>query len=151
GGTVTTANPLMTVDELVKQLADAGATVLITVPPLLDRARQAADQSGVRDVLVFGEAVGVTRFAELLGAGEALPAVDIDPAEDVVALPYSSGTTGLCKGVMLTHRNLVANCLQTDGPQPLGEGDVTIGVLPFFHIYALNVVLNRGLANGASI
>jgi acyl-CoA synthetase (AMP-forming)/AMP-acid ligase II len=52
---------------------------------------------------------------------------------------------------MLTHRNLVANCLQTDGPQPLGEGEVTIGVLPFFHIYALTVVLNRGLANGATI
>jgi acyl-CoA synthetase (AMP-forming)/AMP-acid ligase II len=151
GGTVTTANPLLTVRELVTQLADARATVLITVPALLDKARQAADQSGIRDLLVFGEAVGVTPFAELLGVGEAPPAVDIDPAEDVVALPYSSGTTGLCKGVMLTHRNLVANCLQTDGPQPLGEGEVTIGVLPFFHIYALTVVLNRGLANGATI
>jgi acyl-CoA synthetase (AMP-forming)/AMP-acid ligase II len=77
--------------------------------------------------------------------------VDINPAEDVVALPYSSGTTGLSKGVMLTHRNLVANCLQTDERQPIGEGDVTIGVLPFFHIYALTVVLSRGLANGATI
>ena len=151
GGAVTTANPQLTVHELAKQLADAQATVLVTVPQLLDKARQAADQAGVRDVLVFGDADGATPFTQLLEAGDEPPAVDINPTEDVVALPYSSGTTALSKGVMLTHRNLVANCLQTDGPQPLGDGDVTIAVLPLFHIYALTVVLNRGLANGATI
>ena len=149
GGTVTTANPQLTAHELAKQLADAHATMLVTVPQLLDKARQAADQAGVRDILVFGDAY--MPFAGLLEAGDDPPAVDINPTEDVVALPYSSGTTGLSKGVMLTHRNLVANCIQTDGPQPLGDGDVTIAVLPFFHIYALTVVLNRGLANGATI
>ncbi len=151
GGTVTTSNPLLTVHELVKQLADANATVLVTVPELMDKARPAAEQAGVREVIVFGEADGATSFSALLESGEEPPEVPINPADDVVALPYSSGTTALSKGVMLTHRNLVANCLQTDDHQPLGKDDLTVVFLPLFHIYALTVVLNRGLANGATI
>ncbi len=151
GGVVSTANPLLTADELAKQLADAHATMLVTVPQVLDKAWQAAEQAGVRDVFVIGDAGRGIPFAELLEAGGEPPTVEIDAGEDLVALPYSSGTTGLSKGVMLTHRNLIANCLQIDGPEPLRAGDVTIAVLPFFHIYGMSVVLNRGLANGATI
>jgi acyl-CoA synthetase (AMP-forming)/AMP-acid ligase II len=154
GGTVTTSNPLLTVHELAKQLGDARATVLVTVPELLDKARAAAEMVGIGDVVVFGqtgEADGATPFSALLDADNEPPDVHINAADDVVALPYSSGTTALSKGVMLTHRNLVANCLQTDGLQPLGDDDLTVAVVPFFHIYGLTVLLNRGLANGATI
>ncbi len=66
-------------------------------------------------------------------------------------LPFSSGTTGASKGVMLTHRNLVANMEQIRAVHRIGADDVLIGVLPFFHIYGQTVVVNLGLAQGATI
>ncbi|HET7746985.1 MAG TPA: AMP-binding protein [Vicinamibacteria bacterium] len=153
GGVVTTANPLFTADELAQQLFDCRARLLVTVPPFLEKARAAAAKAGVEEVFVFGEAEGATPFAALLAEEGGLPAVRIDPANDVVALPYSSGTTGLPKGVMLTHRNLVANIEQCCAlPGSLArEGDRVIGVLPFFHIYGLVVIMNAGLRVGATI
>jgi acyl-coenzyme A synthetase/AMP-(fatty) acid ligase len=75
--------------------------VLVTVPPFLETARAAADKAGVTGVLVFGEADGATPFASLLTDGGTPPRVRIDPASDLAAPPYSSGTTGLPKGVEL--------------------------------------------------
>ena len=93
------------------QLIDAGATRLVTIPMFLDTAVEAIDGTSVQELFVLGEAEGHRSFEELLGEplDEQVP-VDLD---DVVVLPYSSGTTGLSKGVMLTHRNLVANIVQT--------------------------------------
>jgi 4-coumarate--CoA ligase len=72
--------------------------------------------------------------------------------DHVVALPYSSGTTGLSKGVMLTHRNLVANVAQCLGAAlPMGGDDSFVAVLPFFHIYGMQVLMNCGLRAGARI
>ena len=97
GGVNTTANPLLTEDELSKQLLDSGARLLVTVPELLEKATAAAQRSGVEEVFVYGEADDAMPFASLVQTRGEPPEVAIDPAEDVVALPYSSGTTGLPK------------------------------------------------------
>jgi acyl-CoA synthetase (AMP-forming)/AMP-acid ligase II len=149
GGIVTTANPLYTADELRFQLRDTGAKFLVTAPPFLERARDAARGTSVREIFVLGDAEGATPFAALLAAGDDPPAVPIDPATDLAALPYSSGTSGRPKGVMLTHRNLVAVTRQVEAQGQLDEGWRTAGVLPFFHIYGLVVLMNFPLYFGA--
>ena len=154
GGINTTVNPLYTADELAKQLVDSRARFLVTVPPFLDKAQEAARKSGVEAVFVFGAAEGARPFAELLQGGGDPPTVALDPANDLVVLPYSSGTTGLPKGVMLTHRNLVANLCQCEGMknfEAFGERDVVVAVLPFFHIYGMVVIMMLGLAGGGTI
>jgi acyl-CoA synthetase (AMP-forming)/AMP-acid ligase II len=151
GGVNTTANPMLTPDELAQQLTDSGARMLVTVPGLLDKGLAAAQRAGVEEVFVYGEAEGATPFARLLKDGGEPPEVDIDPAEDLVALPYSSGTTGLPKGVMLTHRNLVANLCQMAAPHEMTDDDVVMAVLPFFHIYGMVVILNASLTRGATL
>ena len=154
GGVCTTVNPLYTAAELAQQLRDARARLLLTAPPCLDKAREAAGKSGVEEIFVFGSVEGARPFAELLQAGDDPPRVRIDPPEDLVVLPYSSGTTGLPKGVMLTHRNLVANLCQCEGMEnfdAFGERDVTMAVLPFFHIYGMVVIMMWGLAGGGTI
>ncbi len=154
GGINTTANPLYTADELAKQLADSRARFLVTVPAFLDKAQEAARKSGIEEVFVFGSADGATPFSDLLQAGGEPPAVRIDPGADLVVLPYSSGTTGFPKGVMLTHRNLVANLCQCEGMknfEGFAENDITIAFLPFFHIYGMVVIMMLGLAGGGTI
>lgn len=151
GGIVTPVNPLYTAPELAHQLKDAGAKYLLTIPPLLDKAEEAARGTSVQEIFVFGEAEGATPFDSLLENDGVLPEVEIDPREDLVALPYSSGTTGVAKGVMLTHYNMVANLCQLRDHDMTDERDTLIAILPFFHIYGMNVVMNYGLHKGASI
>ena len=151
GGINTTVSPLYTVAELSAQLKDSGARYLLTVPPCVEKAEQAANESGVREVFVFGETERGTPFGSLLAAENAPPAAHIDPREDLVVIPYSSGTTGLPKGVMLTHHNLVANILQAAAPLGLREDDIMLGVLPFFHIYGMTVIMNLALHVGATV
>ena len=156
GGVVTTVNPLYTSGELAKQLRDARARFLITAGPFVDKAREAAAEAGgIEKIFTFDGAPGTTPFSALLDSEELENPPQIDPATDLVALPYSSGTTGLSKGVMLTHRNLVANMAQLLGTRSLvrelKKDDTLIAVLPFFHIYGLLVIMTNALSRGAAI
>jgi len=154
GGINTTINPLYTARELLNQLNDAGARFLVTTPLFLDKELEAVIGSSVEEIFVLGEATGATPFSDLLSVGNSPPEVTINPRDDLVVLPYSSGTTGLPKGVMLTHHNLVANLCQFHGfeSQPrLEENDIVLAVLPFFHIYGMVVVMKLALAHGATV
>jgi acyl-CoA synthetase (AMP-forming)/AMP-acid ligase II len=151
GGVVTTINSLSTVPDAAYQLRDARARFLVTVPSFMDRAVPAAEQVGIEEIFVLGSASGATSFAALLEGGAPAPRAAVGSARDLAVLPYSSGTTGFPKGVMLTHRNLVANLLQTASVHHVAEQDRIIAVLPFFHIYGMQVVLNLALWRGATL
>ncbi|MEY3005484.1 MAG: hypothetical protein RLZZ491_2660 [Pseudomonadota bacterium] len=149
GGTVTTINPSYTAPEITHQLADAGAVMLVTTPAFAETARAAATGTGVRDVVVIGGQEGLC-LDDVMGQ----PLMDqapIDPARHVVVLPYSSGTTGRPKGVMLTHRNLVANVSQAGAMAQITPEDVAIAFLPFFHIYGMTVLMNLFLQQKARL
>jgi 4-coumarate--CoA ligase len=153
GATATTINSLYTADEIVNQLTDAEAEWLITVSPLLPGAEAAAAQVGIDadHLIVLDGADGHPSLRDLLGEGRAAPDVSFDPAEHLAVLPYSSGTTGRPKGVMLTHRNLVANVSQCRSTISLVDGDRVLAVLPFFHIYGMTVLLNFALRQRAAL
>jgi acyl-CoA synthetase (AMP-forming)/AMP-acid ligase II len=146
GGAITTINPLSTAAELCSQLKDAGAAYLLTGSMLLDKAAEAAAGAGIRHIFVIEDS-----FNSLFTETGPLPDVTVDSARDLAALPYSSGTTGFPKGVMLTHRNIVANLLQIENSLIFHAGERVICVLPLFHIYGLVVILNEALYLGSTV
>jgi acyl-CoA synthetase (AMP-forming)/AMP-acid ligase II len=126
--------------------------MLFTIPDFLPVAQEAAAKSGVEEIVVVAPAgAGELTLGDLLEEDGSPPELDIDPDTDLAVLPYSSGTTGLPKGVMLSHRNLIANVLQTSGSIPVNEDERSIGCLPFFHIYGMTVIMNMGLHYGGTI
>lgn len=150
GAVVTTVNALYTSRELAGQLADSHARYVVTVSAFLDRVRAAAETHQVEEVFVCDAAEGCRSINDLMALGGDSLEVESDSGEDVVVLPYSTGTTGAAKGVMLTRRNLVANMVQVNEVISIGEGDRLVAVLPFFHIYAMTL-MNQGLARGATL
>ncbi|KEP74177.1 AMP-dependent synthetase [Microbacterium sp. SUBG005] len=153
GAAVTTVNSLYTAREIENQLRDAAATWLVTVSPLLPQAKAAAGAAGIADdhVIVLDGAEGHRDLRSLLSEGRTPPAVSFDPATHVAVLPYSSGTTGVPKGVMLSHRNLVANVHQCRPVIEISPDDRVLAVLPFFHIYGMTVLLNLALRQRATL
>ncbi|MQL82879.1 hypothetical protein Taro_015355 [Colocasia esculenta] len=154
GAATTTANPFYTPAEIHKQARAAGARLVVTQAAYVDKIREL---EGVTIVCTDEGAApeGCMPFSELAAADEGeAPEVEFAP-DDVVALPFSSGTTGLPKGVMVTHRGLVTSVAQQlGGENPnlwFREDDVLLCSLPMFHIYSLNAVLMCGLRAGATI
>jgi len=155
GAAPTMLNPSYREREVRYQLENSGAKILITDAPLI----AGMDLSGLPDLKAVystrAEATGgVQPFGELLRPASAvsLPKPDRPTREVIAALPYSSGTTGLPKGVMLSHYNLVSNVYQTYGPGAVpSEGEHRLlTFLPLYHIYGLNVLLNPALMLGAT-
>lgn len=138
GAIVTPINPLLTAGEIAKQLQSAGARAVIVAEAL-------------RGTLAEADIDRVLALESLPTGGGDPGSPPVDPQADLAVLPFSSGTTGLSKGVMLTHANLVANMEQIRSIHRIDDGDVLIGILPFFHIYGQTVVVNLGLSQGATI
>jgi acyl-CoA synthetase (AMP-forming)/AMP-acid ligase II len=150
GAVVTTINPMATPADVAGQLEHSRARWLVTTPELLEKSALAVAVAGIEEVFVFGAAEGAMPFAALRQGHGPIDDVAVSP-DDVAVLPYSSGTTGLPKGVVLTHRALVANLCGTAPVHRVGADDVIVAVLPFFHIYGMQVTMNLGLAAGATI
>jgi acyl-CoA synthetase (AMP-forming)/AMP-acid ligase II len=153
GASVTTINSLYTPDDVANQLTDSGATWLITISPLLASAEPAAATVGLdaAHLIVIDGAPGHLSLADLIAEGADAPEVSFDPATHIAVLPYSSGTTGRPKGVMLSHRNLVANVEQARGLLTVVAEDRLLALLPFFHIYGMTVLLNLAFKQRAAL
>jgi acyl-CoA synthetase (AMP-forming)/AMP-acid ligase II len=151
GAVITTISPVATGPELTRQLQHSGARWMLTTPEVFEHTvGKAATAARVREVFVFGTPTGATPFAALLDEQHSPPSA-VTSAEDVALLPYSSGTTGLPKGVVLSHRNLVESLRQTRVVQLARPDDVVIAVLPLFHIYGMQVTMNLALHEDATI
>ena len=146
GGVVTTLSPLYKEREVLHQLEDCEASAIFAMRPLLPLVQSIREQ--LPDLRQVHAIEDVWELAK-----ESPPEphrVEIDPHTDLAALPYSSGTTGLPKGVMLTHHNLTSNVRQTLATGLTSSYAVLLDFLPFFHIYGMTVLMACGYAIGAS-
>ncbi|XP_060530546.1 uncharacterized protein LOC132704528 [Cylas formicarius] len=162
GLAVTFVNPLYTPDEIKRQFENAGVKMIITIPLLLEVATTIAPSlPGYKSTICIGgdddASKNVHGLMSLLTSGHESDLPEIHP-DSLALLPYSSGTTGLPKGVMLSHRNLVANLVQGDHPAMVnneftksGERHKVLTVLPFFHIYGFNGIMNISLRTGCHL
>jgi len=154
GGIPTLLNPSYREREVRYQLENSGAAFLITDTPLLENVNLAG-LTGLRRVFTTrNQNAGCEDFATLLRPTSAkFPDATQNSQESIAALPYSSGTTGLPKGVMLSHYNLVANVYQVLGPNAamLSPDDVMLCFLPLYHIYGLTVALTLSLTLGSTL
>ncbi|HET7686238.1 MAG TPA: AMP-binding protein [Candidatus Limnocylindria bacterium] len=150
GAVVTPIPSVAAADEIARQLAGSGARAIVADAGFLDRAWPAAARAGVTHRFVIGPVDGEVTLDDLARTDAPVAPVVAGP-DDVLALPWSSGTTGMPKGVLLTHRNVVANVVQVAAGLEVGPDERLIGVLPFFHIYGMTVVMSLALARGASV
>ncbi len=146
GATVTTLNPLYTAHEIATQLGNAQAVFLFAFTPMAGAVEEARkDLPLLRKVFPIDDLPAV-----LEGVSEDYRPVAINPREDAAALPYSSGTTGLPKGVMLTHFNIFANVTQGLTTRFFSSDMVALWTLPLFHIYGMTVLMSAAIARGGT-
>ncbi|XP_042519997.1 4-coumarate--CoA ligase 2-like [Macadamia integrifolia] len=155
GAITTTANPFYEAAEIAKQAIAANVKLIVTHACYVEKVKGLAEEKGIKIVCIDSAPSGCLHFSELTKSDENdLPIVELEP-NDVVVLPFSSGTTGLPKGVMLSHKNMITSVAQhVDGENPnlyFNSEDVLLCLLPMFHIYALTAVLLCGLRVGAAI
>ncbi|KAJ4761333.1 4-coumarate-CoA ligase [Rhynchospora pubera] len=152
GAVTTAANPFLTSAEILKQFKSSGAKLIITHAAYVDKIRNFEGMTAI--VTVDEPPEGCLHFSHILENDGKFEEVEIG-SEDPVAMPYSSGTTGLPKGVVLTHKSLVSSVAQqVDGEDPnlyVKRDDVLLCVLPLFHIFSLNSVLLCALRAGAAV
>ncbi|KAK7312150.1 hypothetical protein VNO77_35802 [Canavalia gladiata] len=152
GAVATTANPLCTAAEISKQLTASKAKLVVTLSAYVQKVELG---EGRKVITVDDTPENCLAFSAVAEADEKdVPEVEIS-AEDPVALPFSSGTTGLAKGVVLTHRSLITSVAQqVDGENPnvyMKEEDVVLCVLPLFHIFSMHTVMMCALRAGSGI
>ncbi|WNQ13055.1 long-chain fatty acid--CoA ligase [Paenibacillus aurantius] len=175
GGVVVMTNPLYTPRELEHQLKDAGVKAVVTLDLLLSRVQKAAGAEGtgpvlvtsIRDYLPFPKNLlypikakregthrkiaygnGVYSFVKLLERASSVPIEEkVEAGQDLALLQYTGGTTGIAKGVMLTHANLIANTIQTQlwFYRAKKAKETFLAALPFFHVFGLTVLLNQAV------
>ncbi|RYP31036.1 hypothetical protein DL767_005976 [Monosporascus sp. MG133] len=166
GGTASTANPTYTAKELAYQMKDSKAKGIITQVPFLPVVLEAAKVIGIPEnrIILLGDGRDPSgkfkHFTEIRGTG-AHSQTSIDPKKDAAFIVYSSGTTGLPKGVPLTHYNIVANLEQLVyvdvfnslhwGGGVDGKGDKQLAILPFFHVYGLTCIVLQGIRMGIQV
>ena len=161
GAIVTQINPMYVEREIEHILKDSGAETIVVYSDMYPRVKNVMGETALKNVVVVdlkGEPEGLepghSSFGEFIGADvEPAPRVEIDAAEDVAVFQYTGGTTGVSKGAMLTHRNLVANVQQTldlfvDDPAAFSNNQSIVAILPFFHIYGLTCVMLFGIRQG---
>jgi acyl-CoA synthetase (AMP-forming)/AMP-acid ligase II len=159
GAIPTLLNPSYREREIRYQLENSGAAFLITDAPLLENVNLAGLPAlrrvfNTRNFNMQNQRAGCEDFATLLRPTSAkFPDALQNSQESIAALPYSSGTTGLPKGVMLSHYNLVANVYQVLGPNAamLSPDDIMLCFLPLYHIYGLTVALTLSLILGSTL
>jgi long-chain acyl-CoA synthetase len=151
-------NPMSKASELAYQLQDAAPSLLLTDEPLASVAIEAARPLGIPVFVVFDGAAGATvpagasPWTEVLGPSDEFQPPSFDPAEDLALLLYTGGTTGVPKGAMLTHRNIVANTVQFATWYGFDDGrERCIAALPLFHSGGMAGTMNVPLYAGATL
>ncbi len=154
GGTVTPANPLNKRDELKHQLNDSEAVAIITSESSYPMVEEIKDETGLKAIILAdseGTNEGISLSTLLAKYPPSPPEVDLKPREDIAAIEYTGGTTGLPKGAMLTHYNLVANAMQNSTWLGWSNEDVIIGLLPFYHSWGACTCVNSPIYSGSRV